>query len=87
MSFQADFRDALGNVETNTFKRLHLGGEIKFAKLVGMTAGINQGYPTVGFFLNLYVLRMDLGVATEEVGSSAGIRPDQRIFFRLMAGF
>lgn len=87
MSFLIDYRDVLSAVETNTFKRLHLGGEVKFAKLIGVTGGLNQGYPTAGMFLNLYVVRMDLGVMTQEVGSSAGLRPDQRLFFRLMAGF
>lgn len=87
MTFLVDFRDALGAVETNTFKRLHLGGEVKFAKFVGVTGGLNQGYPTAGFFVNLYVVRLDMGIMTQEVGSSAGLRPDQRLVFRLMAGF
>lgn len=87
MSFQMDFRDALGAVETNVYKRLHMGAEVRFAKFIGLTGGLNQGYPTVGFFTNLYVVRMDLGLMTQEVGSSAGLRPDQRMMFRLMAGF
>ncbi|MBC7659072.1 MAG: hypothetical protein H7249_05125 [Chitinophagaceae bacterium] len=82
-----DFRDALGAVETNVFKRTHLGAEIRFGHFIGLTGGLNQGYPTVGFFTNLYVVRLDVGLMTEEVGSSSGIRPDQRVMFRLMAGF
>ena len=87
LAFMADFRDALGSVETNGFKRTHLGAEVRFGRFIGLTGGLNQGYPTVGFFTNLYVVRMDLGLMTEEVGSSAGLRPDQRVMFRLMAGF
>lgn len=87
LSFQADFRDVLGSVETNIYKRLHMGAEVRFAKFIGLSGGLNQGYPTVGFFTNLYIVRMDIGLMTQEVGSSAGLRPDQRMLFRLMAGF
>ncbi len=87
LTFLADFRDALGQVETNVFKRTHLGAEVRFGKLIGLTGGLNEGYPTIGLFTNLYVIRMDLGLMTEEVGTSSGMRPDQRLMFRLMAGF
>jgi hypothetical protein len=87
MVIQADFRDVGGAVEKDTFKRLHLGTELQFARVFGFMGGLNQGYPTIGLFLNLYVVRFDVGAYTEEVGSTAGVRPDQRIFFRLKAGF
>lgn len=86
-AFLFDFRDALGSVETNAYKRMHLGAELRFGRFIGLSGGLNQGYPTVGFFTNIYVLRLDVGLMTEEVGSSAGLRPDQRVMFRLMAGF
>jgi hypothetical protein len=84
---QADFRDVGGAVEKDTFKRLHLGSELQFARVFGFMGGLNQGYPSIGLFLNLYVVRFDIGAYTEEVGSTAGVRPDQRLFFRLKAGF
>lgn len=84
---QADFRDAGGVVEKDVYKRLHIGSELQFARVFGFMGGLNQGYPTVGLFLNLYVVRFDIGAYTEEVGSTAGVRPDQRLFFRLKAGF
>ncbi|WP_141735331.1 conjugal transfer protein TraF [Oligoflexus tunisiensis] len=87
MLIQADFRDVGGAVEKDVFKRLHLGSELQFARIFGFMGGLNQGYPTAGLFLNLYVMRFDIGAYTEEVGSSAGVRPDQRLFFRLKAGF
>lgn len=87
MSFQMDFRDVFGEVEKNTFKRLHLGADVKFADLFGLAGGLNQGYPTIGFFTDLYIARLDIGLMTQEMGSSAGLRPDQRIMFRLTAGF
>ncbi len=87
LSFQMDFRDAFGAVEENVFKRLHMGAEISFARFIGLTGGLNQGYPTIGFYTNLYIARLDVGLMTQEISSSAGLRPDQRFMFRLTAGF
>lgn len=87
LGFQLDFRDALGSVESNVYKRLHLGAEVRFGHFIGLTGGLNQGYPTVGFFTNFYIVRLDVGLMTQEVGTSAGLRPDQRVMVRLMAGF
>jgi hypothetical protein len=87
LMIQTDFRDVNGSLEKDTIKRLHVGTELQFAKIFGLLGGLNQGYPSFGLFLNLYVLRFDIGTYTEEVGSAAGVRPDQRIFFRLKAGF
>ncbi len=87
LMIQTDFRDVNGSLEKDTFKRLHVGTELQFAKVFGLLGGLNQGYPSFGLFLNLYVMRFDIGTYTEEVGSAAGVRPDQRIFFRLKAGF
>lgn len=87
MMFLMDYRDIGGSTETSTFKRLHLGAEMNVAKVVGLVGGLNQGYPSAGVYLNLYVMRFDIGTYTQEVGTSAGTRPDQRLYFRLMAGF
>ncbi|MCX6130576.1 MAG: hypothetical protein NTX25_16135, partial [Proteobacteria bacterium] len=87
MMIFADFRDLSGHSEPNVYKRLHLGAELKIARVFGFEGGLNQGYPSAGLFLNLYVMRFDIGAYTEEVGNSAGIRPDQRLYFRLKAGF
>jgi hypothetical protein len=84
---QADFRDVGGAVEKDAFKRLHIGSELQFARMFGFMGGLNQGYPTMGLFLNLYVVRFDIGAYTEEIGGTAGVRPDQRLYFRLKAGF
>jgi hypothetical protein len=83
----ADYHDALGAVIKNPYKRLHLGGELTVLNMVGITGGLNQGYPTAGFYFDLYVLRMDFGYYTQELGERVGTRPDTRYFFRLTAGF
>jgi hypothetical protein len=82
----ADYRDVSGAAERNALKRVHLGTEINFANFIGVTGGINQGYPTAGFYINTYVVRVDLGITTTEAGERVGSYPDQRYFVRIMAG-
>lgn len=86
-AFLLDFRDIQENVEDNAFKRTHIGTEVSIRKFIGMTAGLNQGYPSIGFFLNLYLFRMDLGMYGQEMGERIGSRPDERYFLRIAAGF
>jgi hypothetical protein len=83
----ADYHDATGAVEKDWRKRTHLGSELEVVDLVGVTAGLNQGYPTCGFYLDMYLARLDLGMYTEEMGDRAGTRPDERFFLRLTMGF
>jgi hypothetical protein len=82
-----DYRDIQSRVERNPRKKLHTGAELVVAGAVGLTGGLNQGYPTGGFFVDLYLLRLDLGFYTEEMGSTVGSRPDTRYVMRLKAGF
>lgn len=82
-----DYRDVLSKVETNTLKKIHLGSELGVLKFLGVTGGLNQGYPTIGFYVNTYILRFDMGAYAEEMGDRVGTRPDVRYFFRLAAGF
>lgn len=82
-----DYRDVTGSYEKNTFKKTHIGTEIALGKVMGFTAGLNQGYPTIGTYLNLYILRFDLGAYAEEIGDRVGVRPDPRFYFRMMGGF
>lgn len=83
----ADVRDVGGRVIKNDRKKLHFGGELTVLDIVGVTGGINQGYPTAGFYFDLYFLRVDLGFYTEEMGDRVGTRPDTRYFLRVKAGF
>lgn len=83
----ADYRDALGAVESNPRKRIHLGGELTVRDFIGFTLGLNQGYPGGGVYMDLYVVRLDFGVYTEEIGERVGSRPDTRYVMRIKAGF
>lgn len=84
-----DVRDILrNNDESNSlFKRLHIGTELSVKDTVGFTGGLNQGYVSAGGYFDLWLIRIDLGIYTEEVGSWAGHRADNRFYFRLKAGF
>lgn len=85
--FLVDFRDALGAVQTSVFKRLHLGTELSVLNTVGVMGGLNQGYGTTGIYVNLYFIRIDAGIYTEEIGEFAGARGDTRYVTRLTMGF
>ena len=82
-----DVRDLGSKTEDNTLKKIHIGAEIAIGSLTGVTGGFHHGYPSVGTYLNLYVLRFDLGMYTEEVGDRIGERPDSRFFLRIAGGF
>jgi hypothetical protein len=82
-----DYRDIQSRVETNPRKKIHTGAELMVAGAIGITGGLNQGYPTGGFFVDLYLMRLDLGFYTEEIGRAVGSRPDTRYVMRLKAGF
>jgi hypothetical protein len=81
-----DYRDIGNNLGYSPYSRVHLGAELNVKDIVGVTAGINQGYPTAGFFTDLYIFRFDLGFYTEEVDTYIGRRPDTRYFVKIAAG-
>lgn len=81
-----DLRDVLGANTHGWAKRVHLGSEIAVLDNYGLTAGLNQGYPSAGLFVQLPFLRCDIGIYTEELGDKAGSRPDTRLFIKLEFG-
>ena len=83
----ADFKDIAGNETQNFYKRTHFGGELTFMGIVGVTGGLNQGYPCGGAYVDLRFVRIDGGAYTEEVGEKAGSRADKRFYVGLKAGF
>jgi hypothetical protein len=81
-----DLRDITESYGGGYFKRVHIGGEINILNIVGVTGGLSQGYPTVGCYLDTRILRIDLGMYTEELGIHPGSRPDPRIFLKITGG-
>lgn len=82
----ADYTDALNATKTDLSKHVHLGAELTVMNIIGMTGGINQGYPCFGLYFDANFIRVDLGVYGEEIGDYAGSRPDVRAFFKLSMG-
>jgi len=84
--FLMDYRDISNATDMTMVKRLHIGSEISIDGYLGFTVGLNQGYPTVGAYADIRLLRIDAGVYSEEMGERAGERPDKRVFIRVMMG-
>ncbi|TWI75398.1 hypothetical protein LZ24_00850 [Desulfobotulus alkaliphilus] len=84
-----DYRDFTKNIKTDNDigKRLHMGAEIKFKELVSLRGGFNQGYPTLGAGLDLWILKFDAVMYSEEVGAYAGQREDKRYMGQLTIGW
>ncbi len=79
--------DALDAYHESIYKRIHLGARISFQNVLGVMAGINQGYPTYGGFLNIKILRVEGGVYSEELGENPGDLRSKRIFGRVSVGW
>lgn len=82
-----DLRDLTNNQNAVLAKRIHLGIEYTLLDKFGITAGINQGYPTYGVFFKATVVKAETGMYTEEIGTRAGEYPSQRIFARIVVGW
>ncbi len=78
-----DYKDLLNVYKQETGKHVHLGGELSILNFIGFTFGLNQGYPSVGFYTDLRFLRVDLGFYSEELGDALGERSDERYFVGL----
>lgn len=85
--FLFDYYDLLNNTGQSTYKKIHMGGELSLNGYLGLTTGLNQGYPTVGTYLDIRLLRIDAGMYSEELGDQPGERGDRRYYFRLLTGF
>ena len=82
MRILVDYYDILSNVTTSTWKKLHIGAHLMYNGMFGITAGLNQGYPTGGFFTDLKFFRADLVYYASEEGSVSGERQDSRVVIR-----
>ncbi len=55
--------------------RLHMGTELRLLSFFDLRLGINQGYVTTGFGVNLGVLRVNYAIYRQEFGRYPGDRP------------
>lgn len=63
------------------FNKVHFGAEVDLPFL-DLRAGVNQGYPTLGFGLNLLIMRIDFAYYSRELGRVPG--QDQENVFALV---
>lgn len=84
-----DYDDITGNISTDRDKgkRLHMGAEIKFPKILALRVGLNQGYLSYGAGLDFWLLKLDYAYYKEEVGAYAGQREDSRHVVELSIGW
>jgi hypothetical protein len=82
-----DFTDALNKQKTSAFKRLHLGAELSYQNILGFMAGLGQGYPSFGAYLNLKILKIEAGFYGSEMGQQAGDLKSRRYFGRVSVGW
>jgi hypothetical protein len=84
-----DYRDIFNALEEDDdkAKRIHLGAELRFLKAFSARAGLNQGYPSLGATLDLWVLRIDFATYGEEVGAYGGQREDRRYVGQITIGW
>ncbi|MGH7274217.1 MAG: hypothetical protein ACREIQ_07170 [Nitrospiria bacterium] len=75
------------DAEEDFYKRVHLGTELRFPKILSLRGGVNQGYFTAGLTLSYWILRLDGAIYTEEVGTYAGQVDDQRYAAQISVGF
>lgn len=54
------------------WKRLHAGAEIKLLDCVALRAGLNKGWVSLGAGVDLFALKLDAAIFTEELGTNPG---------------
>jgi hypothetical protein len=81
----ADFVDLFNTTGTNFFNRTHMGAELDLTVLK-FRGGFNQGYPTVGVAINLFIIRLDAAIYSKELGRRPGDIEDFHAAFELKFG-
>lgn len=80
----ADIKDISG--KDIFFNKVHFGAELDMEK-IAIRCGINQGYPTYGFGINLSILHIDYAYLTEEWGYYPGQNPNSAHIISVRTGF
>lgn len=86
----ADYEDFTHEYEQDdsAWKRIHLGAEIGMLKRhLLLRAGVNQGYPTFGAELDIWLIKLAYTYYSEEMGAYAGQDKDIRQLVQLSLGW
>jgi hypothetical protein len=81
-SFGLEFQDIGNNPDGSLFRLVHLGAETHWS-VIGVRAGINQGYLTAGLGFDLRFVNLDLSTYGEELSTNPGGLEDRRFAVRL----
>jgi len=81
-----DLTDNAGNDESYE-KKLHMGVEMAFPKILSVRAGLNQGYYTAGATLDFKLIKLDLATYGEELGVVGGQKEDRRFVGQVSMGW
>ena len=87
LSISLDFRDLLASYDTSFLAETYFGVDYLFKKMVGLSAGLSQGYPSANLYFTSRYFQADLGVYTKERGILVGQKPDPRFFFKMSFSF
>ncbi len=82
-----EISDLLNGHGTSFFYKWHMGTEATLLKRFAFRGGFNQGYPTYGFGLDLFVLKLDYTYFGEELGTQPGQLPSYKHFAQISIGW
>jgi hypothetical protein len=75
-----DLRDVLVAYGEHWTRRAFTGCRALMARWFGVAAGVHHGYPSFGGILNLYIMRLEAGTYSREMGTQVGSNP-RRVYF------
>lgn len=73
--------------EDDFYKRVHMGVEIKLPRVLSLRIGANQGYPSFGATVDIWIIKLAYAYYKEEVGVVAGQKDDARHVGQITVGF
>lgn len=86
----ADYED-IGKAyeqDKSNWKRIHIGAEAAFLKRhLLLRGGLNQGYPTYGAEIDLWIIKAGYTFYSEEMGAYAGQDKDERHLVQVSLGW
>ena len=81
-----DYIDFYDNNKENVFNKIHMGVEYK-VQVLALRAGLNSGYPAVGFGLNSRVFDIDMAYYGEELTKGPGGDEESRYIIQIKFGW
>jgi hypothetical protein len=86
LNLNFEMRDALKSTN-NVYRLLHFGGELVFPRLVIVRIGFNQGYFSYGASFDFKLTTIEFAGYTQELGTYAGQKGDNRYMLKIGMGF